>query len=349
MGYQFDRKHLKNEIESLKKSAAFCGNIEKAYQLNALKNAYEYLLYLTSMKYKLKVIKEEIIKSGKSPQPSIKKEKSILENAGECLPVINAFYNQVKDVNVSSERLSRKRYTQEEILQFTYDFFEKQPTIIFEKFLKVFETKDYALRFSNPFFLHAKGVTHKLPGIPLSYISLSDSKSIESLLISIHEYGHAISNCFHRTSSGNRDLLGEVEAIFWELVGTDFISDSLDLEWQAEMYRRIKFNRYKQKAYGVVYRENIHQIENVPVLSYPSQLSKDFTVTTDTIKYLTSYIVAIDLYYLYLNDPDYAIYLLKNHMSHTKDDTTTLHFLKSEGLLTGENLKKEIHRLELRL
>lgn len=349
MGYQFDRKHLKNEIESLKKSAAFCGNIEKSYQLNTLKNAYEYLLYLTSMKYKLKVIKEEIIKSGKSPQPSIKKEKSILENAGEFLPVINDFYNHVKNVHIVSERLSRKRYTQDEILQFTYNFFEKQPTVIFEKFLKAFETKDYALRFSNPFFLQAKGVTHKLPGIPLSYISLSDSKNIESLLISIHEYGHAISNYFHRTSSGNHDLLGEVEAIFWELVATDFISDSLGLEWQAEMYRRKKFEKYQQKSFGVVYRENVHQIVNAPVLSNPSQVNEDFIVRTDTIKYLTSYIVAIELYYLYLNDPDYAIYLLKNHMSYKKDDNVTLHTLQKEGLLTGQNLKKEIHRLELKL
>ena len=36
-------------------------------------------------------------------------------------------------------------------------------------------------------------------------------------------------------------------------------------------------------------------------------------------------------------------------MSYKKDDNATLHTLQKEGLLTGQNLKKEIHRLELKL
>ncbi len=191
------------------------------------------------------------------------------------------------------------------------------------------------------------------------YIHMYKSGDIHDYLASIHEYGHAITaliNQDFRFEYG-KSLFIETDGIFFEMIGNDYLGDNeVDKEQSlvADIDRFYDFVYYavviqtKLKLHNdfnnlrkATEDEMLDYIHNKARLQDEDSIDEILhTPISDIYHYVTSYLMAIELYMLYKNDPDKALKALYELITFdSESNQNTMDMLKDKyGIVVGEHV-----------
>ena len=255
-----------------------------------------------------------------------------------------------------------------EIINFTYDFFKEMTTPkMTSEFLEVINKKNIInINYSKDKASDYAGVTIFDRFLNKKYISVNRSNHLTDLSILPHEMFHYIFNDVSNTINGsyNSYYLTEVEgALANILFGEYFIKKASDDKYFFKDYyklnyvnqvsdlvirnglldaldkrKKVRFN--KLNKYVEYYDIDKFKDENdlIPYLIYPEE---------SIIKYALSYLVAVDLLEIYKKDREKAFYHLKNICFNKRTDSilTLLRFNEITFMDDGYyNLKKYIKK-----
>lgn len=234
--------------------------------------------------------------------------------------------------------------TNEDLITITKDFYRKMvPNHIYLDFEKALENKN------NIHFSYAKtndnyaGLTVIDPLLRKKYIYISRVNQLLDLVNLPHESFHYLFNDFdaYLSTAYNMYYTTEIEGSFANILFGDYF-------YQNAVEHKNYFHEYFLEVYHSGISELVVRNTFLKSLRNNKQLNmkklnkhleywglEPFTCKEElldfitdpleiNIKYTLGYLVAIDLYYIYLEDPEFAFYLLKN-----------LKFIKCENDIHG--------------
>lgn len=217
----------------------------------------------------------------------------------------------------------------DDMIELVNAFFRQTNSEFYTLFLK-----NYKNRYSNIKESKINGADAMMFHIPVldkNYIVIKRNlKKNRKLLTLLHEEGHAAAALLnpHRYLYGS--ILTEVEALLFEMLGADYFGKELDDSYflksqivNLEYYKTIAMEIIDEKLLADLCNNDLNE-ETLNNLIYKNNLShllyNDIPITTLYMKYLISYLVAIELYEVYQNDKDLALNMLKKIVMQKKDE-----------------------------
>lgn len=253
----------------------------------------------------------------------------------ESFPVIAEYAPEYVNDNI------RIAATNDEVVDICRDFFVKMtPKDILKKY-------DDAFKENNNFLniMYSKdssdysGVTLFDYTLQKKYVAVSRSNKLLDLVILPHEMFHYLFSdcnvCF--SLDHNSHYLAEVEGGFANILFSEYYMNNA--KENNDFFRKYYLNSYQSQIEDLTIRNalfdsikknngiRMHKLNKF--MSYYNMLPFDneneiieyLEVPQDVnIKYAISFLAALDLYYIYKKDPDFAFYLLKNIRYHVTED-----------------------------
>jgi len=218
-----------------------------------------------------------------------------------------------------------------DILELTHDFYKELNPFFYKNFMKNFKMQNNHLVFkkldlSNPSIY---GQTITLDSFDESFIEIYKNNTINDVITSIHEYSHATSariNYHHLLYP--KLLFCELDSEFMELLACDYLFKTLN-NTDLLKIKINKYDDYRKKAHKIVNHIKLINAEKYLKYGYHNETvlknisnNKCHIKTNDlknmlyspdisSINYLISFIFALELYYLYKEDKEKALYNLE--------------------------------------
>ncbi|MGN1378840.1 MAG: hypothetical protein ACI4XR_00340 [Bacilli bacterium] len=263
-------------------------------------------------------------------------KKRIIED-NETINQINIFKNMIssftnKDI-IGNEEIFNFSYNTKvntkDLFELTFDFYKKQDKRIFEIFEKFFNDRQNNVFFtSTPINNDFDGATFQFSGIDKVFIHINSHEDIRDVPLLIHEYGHAIAfylNGFDNIKYNSFEPFSEIESIFFEILSFDYL-DSIHLD-DIDSYNKRKSYLVNLFCNAAIIENKfliynfIHTILNDKI-NYraikkeyyinKSDLKNIYSSSIETkLKYVISSLYAMELYDIYLKNPDKAFNLYK--------------------------------------
>ncbi len=231
-------------------------------------------------------------------------------------------YEEQKTMNLKTD----------DILTIVHDFYKSLNPYFFKIFMKVFKQRKNNLKTFNkedttPFM----GCSYMLPYLNETYIAIARTYDIEDIITFAHEYMHTINYSINPRGAyeKNKSYFFEIDTLFIELIITDYLRN-LFKNNEADKANLITHLEYcNQVIYSsIIYTLTDYEKTNNTQLQSNKQMKElikntfgikenifeEIFQTGDTeiiTKYIISYMFAIELYLLYLNDKDKSLYILK--------------------------------------
>ena len=215
-----------------------------------------------------------------------------------------------------SEDLSK-----DDIIGLTHDFYKSTNPYFFKKYLEFYKNRDKMLTF-NPDVSSTKGnCFHFETGS--CYIEVGTKGDCEHILTSLtHEIGHLIGSRVNPKRYFDKDVFIEIESLFFELIGYDYYHKALNRDIFKEMDIAMTYDMYEEARKVLAYKRVFDDtFERLPKLDDPytyyslrALREEDYEDNLDLDEkflYVTSFIVALDLYEIYKIDKDRALHLLR--------------------------------------
>lgn len=225
-------------------------------------------------------------------------------------------------------KLKRNSLSKEDLLTITHDFYKSLNKYFYGNFMKNFYRRNDHIIFQS-YSNNICGETIGIPSLKESFIRIYRDYNNEDILTTVHEYSHATSlsiNPNHLTES--KTLYTEIDTIFMELVASEYIS-KLFKDNSSTIFNASKLNEYSSYAEDISimiktiesekYAENGYSNNKTlkkiaaEVLDFVPDIIDDVIgePNLDNIIYLTSYMFALELFNLYNEDKEKALYILK--------------------------------------
>lgn len=231
-------------------------------------------------------------------------------------------YEEQKTMNLKTD----------DILTIVHDFYKSLNPYFFKIFMKVFKQRKNNLKTFNkedttPFM----GCSYMLSYLNETYIAIARTHDIEDIITFAHEYMHTINYSINPSGAyeKNKRYFFEIDTLFIELIITDYLRN-LFKNNEADKANLITHLEYcNQVIYSsIIYTLTDYEKTNNTQLNSNKQMKElikntfrikenifeEIFQTSDIeiiIKYIISYMFAIELYLLYLNDKDKSLYILK--------------------------------------
>lgn len=187
---------------------------------------------------------------------------------------------------------------------------------------------------SNNFYY---GATIYIPSLKKNFIKVCNTKNIYKYSVLVHELGHAKINFIENKINLNRQKssLEESYPIFLELVFSDYIKDKGFLE-ESFQIKYLIYNQIKQciKELNDEVFDYLHYDENRYV---------DRFIFDNKYELLKNLLLGLQLYYMYLNNPDLTLIKLENFVNniYKVSDNELLKMLEiNEILFNDKNVSK---------
>lgn len=249
-------------------------------------------------------------------------------------------YNFLNEIIILSAYAYNKKYSvnnnklvlsNEDMFNLTHDFYKKLDKDLFNIFYPIFNERFTHFRFLNKDGIYSAS-TYYLKSIDEVFMEVSNKNSIRTLIDIIHEYAHAIS--FKKEKTYKSSFISEIESIFIELLAMDYLlgykeTNKDSLNEKKKFYNDfIYLNNILSTKYSIYNIANNISLNNNFSYSNLKKYSKEFLNLTDSdiknvfsipasyyMKYVYGYLIAFELYSIYLKDKEYALYLYKNILS----------------------------------
>lgn len=274
-----------------------------------------------------------------------------LEYFKKYYPYIRKFYNTGTNFfDVVSDNYMEFVLSDRDVIELGEYFFHEKGPFFFDKYKSFINERDKRIKFFTP-NNYTDGETFFLNSIKEGFVLSPNYIDITKFLIFIHEAEHMI-DFLNNNIFMNNLLIRETSALFMEMVACDFIASDLYMEEDA-------ITR-KMNIHSLIKEDNTHLFYKTQFLT----LAKKFDTTNDQLLlntlqkygydeesfklferdslvndyyYQISYLTAIELYNIYKNDQEYALFILKELITKANDDNI-LQFLEHFEICLGESL-----------
>ena len=289
----------------------------------------------------------------KEPLPYLIKVKKDIIKKGTISEIVSDIENFSElDIDIGNHEIPNNFlfFTDEDILDITNDFYKNQNKSIYRKFLEFYNERRNHLVFVEGFHPESN-ITFFIPYFNEIFMSINKTNTLSTLYSSIHEFAHAISFKYNSEVTlydKNKQLFLEIETLFFELVASDYFTTNINTK---DEYHEIIQNHYlflheskifddRMKIANLVMQSDIKTNEEFRKIcneelhftnDYLDNIMKQNTL--EILKYLTSYLFAIELYELYKKDKEKALHILEKIML-MKNNSTLKYYnnIKELGL-----------------
>ena len=325
MSYEWNLTKAKKQIEYLTNELSSASKFEK----EDIKDGLHFLQILTGAKTMA----------------------NLKQNNGDNLTVYKRFSDYSEIVSKASIITSSVQFTdlsyskvhksEEEILDLTNDFYNRQNRKWKTLFGKVFNERRNNLSFSEesdtPMMLH-------IPYLEYFYISIPKTGDVREECSAVHEYAHAVADLINPRADGMyyKKILLEVPSLFMELISCDFFKykSSTPMEYTIRQKQLLDtmilyFDEiYEQHSGSKIEEERTYTLASNLVSS-----------GLDRLMYAFSYLVAIELLYIYYNNREKAIHYL-DQIIQMQDQDNILEKLAALKITPGEHLNRYQKKLK---
>lgn len=246
------------------------------------------------------------------------------------LPIINIFRNSFDGHEIKMDSgLQKFDASDEFIVNLADEFYDSFGGV----FSKAYRT--LADNYTNRLWFRSCGKnvsyggnTYGIYGSSEVFIEVFRNRTIQDFVTFFHEDGHGIAYKLNPTMAYDyrRYCFAKTEALFFELLATFYIEQKLDKQDECSLIRLSTFNDYlysaeilcaKQELCSTYDKKELNsrykQIKfYTKVLGYSLRTAKDainFRVS-ENLHYVISYLTAIELFLIYINDSTKALDLL---------------------------------------
>ena len=281
------------------------------------------------------------------------------------------FYDAIKSfadkkcyLNKHNQPLNEYDIPVSDLVSFVHDFYASLDHDLYRVFKKVFSERKKNLQFTDN-----RSITAFVPSLHYSYINITKEDTVNDYLNIVHEYMHAIcDNMYYRKDYTSNYPFIELPSLFMELIAYDDLADGFTSSYEDENGELVKNNIWMQdiatsKAntaltilkyakYNLIEADYLSKIDRFRRKRETLREMKKMTNTNaktvyDIMKtsslerttYTIAYITAIELYYLYLKDPEKALYVLKEIIMMPKKENYAIE-LENRDIHLNEHAKK---------
>lgn len=301
MKYYWDRNDIEKDFKDLKKAYKESSmEEEKNAIMNAIKETEEIIedidssfgIYKKELGYQESLdLLADTVPTFEFVYPYLEKLLSILKDDASHRRFSFSFDNES----------SNKNLTEDEAFGLVHDFFKGTTKKIYDSFLSIYTNRYKTARFLD---------SH------LDYV--------DGLLTLTHECAHITTAMINPNRYGFESaFFNEIETIFMELIASDYFGESMhDKEFSKTSIDKLE--HYYFAADDVLDKKRITEIRlsmgNPPYNEFRDSMNDEFYKALLTVeplrnididvKYLFSYIVAVELYEVYRKDKELAFHLL---------------------------------------
>lgn len=309
----------------------------------------------------------KLLDNYKIDKENIKENRFLWEEISLFIESAKEFPNLIPVSKTNS--LSKK-----DILDLTHDFYKSAlDSMLFHNFLKFFRK-----RYTHIKFVRGTGIENNLgeamciPSLRESFISITRYYEIEDVLSTIHEYSHALSTSLNYMHLLNTTYC-EIDSLFMELIAADYLENifkdgeailAKTYGYEAQysiadtLKRKIDIIKAEEHFFPDGFKSNKELKECAKRYCYLENDEVDNLIQNIdySFNYPISYLFAIELYKLYQEDKDKAIYYLKKIIYlNCKTDLEYYGELKRMGLIPNlhtrefnKEMNENIFKLKIR-
>ena len=250
------------------------------------------------------------------------------------IPIINDFVITASENDV--EQVHNKKmdfpgfYTKNQVFGLSKQFYESIGGKTYSSFLEFDKGKDHFVDFCkmNP----NDSATYCVPPLNKYYINLGNNGDARDVLEAyIHEIAHVITSMQHHDRYYSTDNFVEIESFFYEILANDFLYRETGDEYFKEQ-ERYKLSRFYKHgtildicgfALGNV-MDNIDKIKKpnkkfIKICKKEGYEKPEMADFDNTIRYVFSYMCAVELVEIYKQDKETALHLLDVIVSKDKE------------------------------
>lgn len=357
-------KRIKSQIlERIKETDDY--TLQQSYKEQLLSVNYILDYYLNNLKkginFKKRNIKMPTFKS------IILNDREILRDYQSYNNIVFSFRNELRDLdfkgNLSDSKINRSSSL---ILSITEDFFSQFKGEIGSAFKILKKRLNKTLNFQKiDADYRIMGQTLPIFNSNVVFFDIRYNNTIQDFLTTIHELGHGINHVLNKNilNDWKKYCILEVETYFWELVALDYLD--ANTKWHKQVHNA-KINSLRSHLYNakLIWAKNnlythlsLGNLLNRKVLgNYIKENSKDFKdINIEYIKsesiadfypHTVSFVIALELYLIYLNNPELALNkLLKISKAHSLSIEEYYNLIKGLGIEPNKNMRLYVDML----
>lgn len=351
-------KDIKKRIFDLETRKKSIKNPNKLFQIDqTIASLYEIIDYMSS----------EVIDSKYSIKRIVNDDRKYINAHLPYTSMVDGFATSYQDketiIEFKPDYVQIADMSKDKVCSVTKDVYD---TIKDERFttpfLELFKSRFHYLNYVKKPKVTSHGneaVTLPVYNTRDVYIHMYRSGDIHDFLASIHEYGHAITaliNQDFRFEYG-KSLFIETDGIFFEMIGNDYLGDNEVDKEQSLVADIDRFYDFVYYAVVIQTKLNMHNdfnnlrkatedqmldyIHNKARLQDEDSIDEILhTPISEIYHYVTSYLMAIELYMLYKNDPNKALSALHDLITFdSNSNQETMDMLKDKyGIVVSEHV-----------
>lgn len=319
------RKEFKTSIEELKDLISKCEdeNLKKEYlfylyQLNSLskdKDDNEHLSYTK----KLREL-ERLYQDNKDLYQVLVKYHKSLSNEQEDIILLDTKYNTIN--------YPKHSYNKKQSVALARNFYQN----LDNDFLNIIDDilNKKTLTFKKKFNKTYQGINVFIGGINKNYIDIKKEGDFSDYLTIVHEFGHAINNIYNPISYYEYNIFAEFVSIFMELValyeGRNLFNENLLVYHKVDnfLYHYDLIETFSNQTLitDIMYYNQFNKFNK----RFINAVNKNMNLSKKDLKgiidlnfydkgyYAISYIMALELLYIYKHNKKEALELLKELM-----------------------------------
>lgn len=288
----------------------------------------------------------------------IEDDFSILDNYGIFCPYVRRLdeLGECLEVRPNSE-LPKISVSTHKILTVSRSFYDSIGGIFASKYVEMAKRFKDTLHIRKlPQKVVTNGQTYSVYNTDITFVELGVNQTSQDYVSAIHEFGHGISCAINPMAMYDygKYCFIELDSLFFEMVGLDFLSSNLSLEKDSFDINIQVLKDYiysaqlicsKLDMYDSLSPDQLYEKRNVKnylfnEIGYNKLGANDVmnTYIRDYLHYIISYLTAIELYMIYQSDKSLALDLLHKIII-TKQEFPIgyLNFVKSLGLDPGKS------------
>ena len=288
------------------------------------------------------------------------------------------FYDSIKTfagykgaLNLKLKELNEYDISISELLSFVHDFYASLDHDLFRVFKKVFNERKNNLQFTKN-----RSITAFIPHLHYSYININKDDTINDYLNIVHKYMHAIcDNMYYRRDYTSNYPFIELPSLLMELIAYDWLADGFTSSYEddngnvvinnmwledimvskgqtaATILKYAKYNLIESDYLSKVdrfrrKRETLREMKKMTNTKATTIYDLMKTSSLERTTYSIAYITAIELYYLYLEDPERALYVLKELIMMDNKENYERE-LEHRGINLNEHAKKHLKSIRI--
>ncbi len=247
--------------------------------------------------------------------------------------------------------------SKDDLLELTHDFYKNMGRFFYKKFMVNFKDRYKNVNFSQSSDSNDYGVMIPFVTTKKALIDISREFTALDFTVLVHEYAHAITlQASPNYMRFNESLFSEMDGHFLELLAINYLQKKTNIpssellkanfynlfsELSQSFYTTITLLKEQEKR-NKLFTSNKELKQCAAHLNInPNNILKHLlNIDNSCPLYLTAYMFAIELYYLYQLDPEKALYIYKKIItSDYSEDLKIYEDLKKMGIYPNTHLE----------